>query len=178
MHISRLFSIGILALGLGAMPLAGCTNSTQTPAAVIAAAGALANGLAGAVTAIKVAYPNLIPPATMVEIQVDLALAQQASSQLSATLPSATGAATVQLVEANINAVLNLLSAPPLNGVIPPPFNEAIGAAAILVPVLEAFVTQYLPVPAAASPVRAALMQSVPGMTQGQAMAVIQGYAK
>jgi hypothetical protein len=167
----------LFGTALAALPLAGCSGSSLTPTVIVAAAGTVAKGLAGAVSAIASAYPTLIPADMLATIQTDLALAQTAAGQLSATLPAATGASVVQTVEGYINAVLNLLAGPPINGLIPAPFNQVIGAAAIVVPVLEAFVAQYLPA-ASASPARVKLAASVPGMTRAQAMAVLKEYAR
>ncbi len=97
-------------------------------------------------------------------------------------LPAASGATTVQIVEGYLNAVLNTLAAPPINGLIPAPFNMAVAAAALVVPDLEAFVNQYLPAATAVAPatyaarlqLRAAARQVT---TLDQAMAILKEYA-
>ena len=115
-------------------------------------------------------------------LQSDLGLAQGAASSLNTSLPASNGASTVQIVEGYINAVLNTLAAPPINGLIPAPFNMAITAAALVVPDLEAFVNQYLPAASAVSPAtyaaRLQLRGAAPQVTTvDQALAILKGYA-
>ena len=123
-----------------------------TPAQIVTEAGTVAKGLSGALTQLAGADPSLIPAGTLATLQSDLTLAQGAASALSTSLPASNGAATVQTVEGYINAVLNALAAPPINGLIPAPYNLAVTAAALVVPDLEAFVNQYLPAASAVAP--------------------------
>ena len=168
---------------LGTTALAACGTTTLTPTLIITEAGTVANGLAGAITQIATAYPALIPAATLVTIKTDLGLAQTAATGLSAALPATTGASVVQTIEGYINAVLTVLAGPPINGLIPAPFNMAISAAALLVPDLEAFANTYLAPTAAASlaaaHARAMLVVNAPPITdKNAALLVLAGYAK
>lgn len=186
--ISRRFFAAAL---VGSPLLAACGTGALTPASIVAEAGTLANGLLGAVKAVAAADPALIPANLLATIETDLGLAQSAVGSLSANAPATSGASTVQTINGWINAVLNTLAAPPINGLIPAPFNMAVAAAAIVVPDLEAFVDQYLPTAAAAAPAaaraRAMLVLNAPpvaaaGATRAQevaaALAVLQGYAR
>lgn len=159
-----------------AAALAAC-GTTLTPAQIVTQAGATATGLAGAIKQVIAAYPSLIPATTAVTIQTDLADASAAATSLSASLPATTGASLVQTVEGYINAVLTVLAGPPINGLIPAPFNMAVTAASILIPQLEAFVNTYLPATAAASPVALAARHRfaalAPAMTPEAAVAIL-----
>jgi hypothetical protein len=77
-----------------------------------------------------------------------------------------------------VNAVLATLAAPPVNGLIPAPFNVAVAAAAVLAPEMEAFVTQFLPAAAASVSVakaRAAFAGVAPMMTPDAARKLLAG---
>ena len=152
---------------LATTALAGCNGVALTPAQIVTDVGTLAKGLSGALTALVAAAPSLIPATTVTTLQNDLTLAQGAASSLSSTLPAANGADIAQRVDGYINAVLNTLAAPPINGLIPAPFNLAIAGAALLVPEIEQFVNQYLPTASASlamASARASLMAKAPGM--------------
>ena len=178
MHMSRR---AILGAPLAAA-LTRCGANTLTPAQIITEAGVAAKGLAGALTQLAGADPKLIPATTLATMQNDLTLAQGAASALAPNLPAASGATVVQTVEGYLNAVLNALAAPPINGLIPAPFNLAIAAAALVVPDLEAFANQYLPAASAVAPatyaarlqLRAAALQVT---TLDQAVAILRDYA-
>ncbi len=165
-----------------AVALTRCGAAPLTPAQIVTESDAAAKGLSGALTQIASADPTLIAPGTLVTLQNDLTQAQGAASTLTSNLPAASGAAIVQTVEGYINAVLNTLAAPPINGLIPAPFNLAVAAAALVVPDLEAFVNDYLPAASAVAPAtyparlqfRAAAPQVA---TLDQAVAILQEYA-
>jgi hypothetical protein len=177
MHLSRRAILGA--------PLAAALTScgiALTPTQIVTEAGVAAKGLSGTLTQLAAVDSTLVPSATLATLQNDLALAQGAASSLSANLPAANGASTVQTIEGYINAVLNTLAAPPVNGLIPAPFNMAVSAAALLVPDLEAFVNQYLPVALAVAPTtlaaRLQLRAAAPQVTtRDQAMAILREYA-
>jgi hypothetical protein len=178
MHLSRR---AILGAPLAAA-LTSCASITLTPAQIVTEAGTVAKGLSGALTQLASADPNLISAGALAMLQSDLGLAQGAASSLNTSLPASNGASTVQIVEGYINAVLNTLAAPPINGLIPAPFNMAITAAALVVPDLEAFVNQYLPAASAVSPAtyaaRLQLRGAAPQVTTvDQALAILKGYA-
>jgi hypothetical protein len=178
MHLSRR---AILGAPLAAA-LTRCGIDALTPAQIVTEAGVAAKGLSGALTQIAGADPKLISATTLATMQNDLALAQGAASSLTTNLPAASGATVVQTIEGYINAVLNTLAAPPINGLIPAPFNLAVAAAAFLVPDLEAFANQYLPTASAVSPAtyaaRLQLRAAAPQVTTlDQAVAILQGYA-
>ena len=165
-----------------ATALARCGAAALTPAQIITEAGVTAKGLSNVLTQVASADPKLIPAATLATMQNDLTLAQAAGASLTANLPAASGAATVHIVEGYINAVLNTLAAPPINGLIPAPYNLAITAAALVVPDLEAFVNQYLPAAAAVAPAtsvaRLQLQEATPQVTTlDQAVAILKEYA-
>ncbi len=165
-----------------AAALTCCGAEALTPAQIVAEAGVAAKGLSGALTQIARADPKLIAASTAATLQNDLTLAQGAASALAPNLPAASGAAVVQTVEGYINAVLNTLAAPPINGLIPAPFNLAVAAAALLVPDLEAFVNQYLPAASAVAPAtyaaRLQLRTAAPQITTlDQAVAILREYA-
>jgi hypothetical protein len=156
--------------------IAAC-GAALTPAQIVTQAAAVATGLQGAIKQVVAAYPALIPAGTAATIQTDLTDASAAATSLSASLPAATGASIVQTVEGYINAVLSVLAGPPINGLIPAPFNMAIAAAAVLIPQLEAFANTYLPTTAAAAPVTIAARQRfaalAPTMTPDAAVAIL-----
>ena len=170
-----------IAFAVPALALASCAGVALTPAQIVADAGTLANGLSGALNGLVAAYPALIPAATAATLQSDLLLAASAASSLSASVPATTGASTAQTIDGYINAVLNTLAAPPINGLIPTPFNSVIAAAAIVVPEIEAFVNQYLPTAAAVAPGVYAARAKLTGAaltvsTVPQALLILQGY--
>jgi hypothetical protein len=178
MHLSRR---AILGAPLAAA-LTRCGIDALTPAQIVTEAGVAAKGLSGALTQAAGANPKLISATTLATMQNDLALAQGAASSLTTNLPAASGATVVQTIEGYINAVLNTLAAPPINGLIPAPFNLAVAAAAFLVPDLEAFANQYLPTASAVSPAtyaaRLECRAAAPQVTTlDQAVAILQGYA-
>ncbi len=178
MHLSRR---AIIAVPL-AVTLAGCAGTTLTPSQIVADAATLAKGLAGALTAVASAVPNLLPAGMLATLESDLTLAEGAASALNTNLPATSGASIAQTIDGYINAVLNTLAAPPLNGLIPAPFNTAIAAAAVVVPEIEAFVNRYLPTASAVAPAtyaaRLKLRDTAPQVTTlAQALAILEGYA-
>jgi len=183
MMMNRRALLRTTMLVLPAVALADCANAPLTPAEIVAQAGAAASGLDGMLTQVVAKYPNLIPAATVTDLHDDLTKAEQAAVMLSGSLPAPSGASIVQTVEGYLNSVLSTLAAPPINGLIPAPFNEVVAAAALVIPGLEAFVNQYIPTSASASPatlaVRAKLRAGAPQIaTMDQALAALQRYSK
>jgi len=176
MNLTRRTLLGTSALAFGA-PV-GCSTATLTPAQIVSYAQTAASGLAGVLKGIVAADPSLIPTATAATIVGYLNDAQTVAGGLAANLSAPAGATLVQTIDRDINAVLSALAAPPINGLIPAPFNEAVAAVAIVAPTLEAFVNQYLPVaPVAAASLTRAKFAAVAPMTVPQAVAVLAQYA-
>lgn len=166
----RIAALSVLAL------LAGCAGGAAvTPASVVSDAQTSITALQTALKQVVVAEPNLIPAAEVARINADLATAQTAAAQLVAGMPAQLGATSARVIEGDINDVLDVLAGPPVNGLIPAPANQVVAAAAIVAPMIEAFVAQYLPQvgaePADAS-ARVKLAATAP-MTLTQARAVL-----
>lgn len=164
-----------------ALPFAACagTTTTLTPAEIVSEGSTFVTGFANAFNGLITAAPALMPQATSDAITADLTKAQTAIAAFNATLPAATGASTMQTILGYVNAALNVLGAPPINGLIPAPFNEAIAAVAVLAPVLETWVESIIPTAAASQVVaaaRAKVAAAKPGMTPNQALVVLLGY--
>jgi hypothetical protein len=95
----------------------------------------------------------MVPPVlTAVVVSAITSLLKQAQSAMSgvtAVTPVATGATTMQAVDGYINSVLTTLASVP---VIPPPYNLAIAALALVAPEVEAFVASALGTVSATAP--------------------------
>lgn len=149
---AMLIIAGVACLAAWTLPAqASGTLPAMTPAQIVSDAQAAAKGLSAALAQAEQADPSLIPAATYAGLQTNLALAQGAAGTLSTSLSAPIAAGTVGQVEGYLNAVLDTLAAPPLNGVIPAPYNLAVSAAAVVVPELEAFVGTYVATPAGAT---------------------------
>ncbi len=170
----------LLVTLLAGTALAACTSTgapTVVPATVISTAQSIVNGLAGAAALPAVAAAiNAVKggPALLATITSDLTLAQGALTALTANTPATTGASTAQQIDGWINTVIDTASSPPLIGLIPAPFSDAVEAAAVLLPPIEAFINQYLPasmtgVAAAAAPHHAAAIRAKSTLTAAQA---------
>ena len=165
------------------LPIAGCAQLQSllgpvTPAAVIADLGSIVTGMSAMFPKLLAAAPSLIPAPLAAQIQGDLSLAQQADATLTANVPAATGATTAQKIEGYINAVFAVLAGPPINGLIPAPFNLVLTGVDVLLPGIEAFFNQYLTAPTvSASLVRAQFRAAAPAMTPAEARLVLAGYA-
>jgi hypothetical protein len=170
-----------VALVIPASALAACsTASPLTPAEIVADVGVAVTGLQNVIKGVEAAAPSLIPTATAATINTALTDAQQVASSLVASTPALTGASIVQTVEGYLNAVLTILAGPPINGLIPAPFNMAVTAVSILLPTFEAFANQYLHTTAAASIATLAARRKfaalAPTMTPAQAAAILASY--
>ena len=136
--------------------MAACTpnpdNSPKTPAQIIAEASNMVQGLDTMLKQLNAQYPTLIPPDVFASIESNVQLALAIASQLADNLPVQEGATKVREIVGYVNAVLNTLAAPPTNGLIPAPYNQVLAAVAFVAPLLEAFVTQYVPATAAVAP--------------------------
>ena len=167
------------------LPIAGCAQfqslfGTLTPAAVEADLGTIVAGLNGMFPKLLAQYPSAIPATLAAQIQNDLSLAAAADATLTANTPATTGATTAQKIEGYINAVFGVFAGPPVNGLIPAPFNMVLAGVDVLLPGIEAFVNSVL-APAAptvsASRVRAQFRAVAPAMTPAEARLVLAGYA-
>jgi len=151
----------VLAVGA----LAACSSgAATTPAQIVTDAQNAISALANSFSAVVAQAPNVIPTGTAATINSALAQASSVLGSLSTNLAANVAAPVVQKVEQAINTVISSAAAVPL---IPPPFSTALGAASIVLPILEAFVNSILPAPAGASlaamKARAAL--ATPGMS-------------
>jgi hypothetical protein len=147
------------------------------PLTIITEAKAVVGGVAGAVGKISAAG---CAPSTM---QANIAAAQTAASSLTPSMQAASGAGVVMVINGCINAVLNICAAPPINGLIPSPFNTVVAAAAYVMPDLEAFVDHWIlrvSLSPAVHEVRAKLIAAAPVAitTTEQAMAILQEYSQ
>jgi hypothetical protein len=107
--------------------------------------------LSAALTSVTTADPSAIPAATAGSIQSDLALAQGIASALPSNLTTASDATNAQTIVAYINSGIALLADPPVSGLIPAPFNEAIAAFDLVLPGIESAAAALLPAAAAAA---------------------------
>ena len=179
MTFTRRHGLTLTAAALPAALLAACgATVAMTPAQIVTQAGAAASGLAGMVKQLSVAYPTLIPAATLTQIGTYLGLAQTAASNLAPNLPATTGASTVHVIEGYLNAVLTMLAGPPINGLIPAPFNMALSAVSMILPQLEAFAAIYIPAAAASPAVAKARMTfaAAAPVRPEDAVAVLQSF--
>lgn len=169
MNILRLLPAAVVLF------VAACAGLPGTPASVVSDAQTSITALQTAIKQVAVAEPNLIPAADLTRINADLTTAATAAKQLSAGMPATAGATTARIVEGDINDVLDVLAGPPVNGLIPAPANQVVAAAAIVAPMIEAFVAQYVPAAAASPNVTAARtkLAAAHPMTVAQARAVL-----
>lgn len=150
-----------------ALAMAGCAaRGGVTPGSVIADASAIVDGLNGALAQVMAASPSLIPSAVAVQVSMALASARGLLAQITGATSAASGASVLAQVESDVNTALGFLA--PL---VPPPYNAAVIAAAVLLPIIEAFVAQYITPP----PVPAAVRKlSRSGMSEEEARAVLR----
>ena len=122
---------------VSAILLTACTGGTVTPAQIAGDAQVLIAGLNATVPAVLVAAK--VPPATVAVIQSDMVLAQNAATSLAQlTAGQAAPAATVQTLVAAVRDIVTLTTTPPLSTLIPAPYESALVAAGILLPIIEA----------------------------------------
>jgi len=144
----RKISVAIPAV-LATGALAACQSSTTlTPAQIVTDVQNAVSALANTFSAVLTQAPNAVPANTAATITSALAQASSVLGSLSTNLAANVAAPLVQKVEQAINTVITSAASVPL---IPPPFSTALGAAAIVLPIIEAWVNSILPAPAAAS---------------------------
>ena len=127
------FSLALLP----AFALVACTGGTITPAQIASDAQVLIAGLNSAVPAILAA--SNVPPATVAAIQQDMVLAQGAAATLSQVVAGqAAPASAVSTLVTAVNDIVQTTTTPPLSLAIPAPYESALVAAGVLLPVIEA----------------------------------------
>ena len=143
---------------LAALLAAGCTSSTVNVSQAVTDAGLITNGIAGVYQSFVTLYPTAVSPAQQATVAKDLAAAQVALAALQGVSANLTTAATLQGIEADVNAVLGVMGtvAP---GVLPQQIVVGIEAANVLLPLIEATVNQIQGVTA---PVKAAMLPMSP----------------
>ena len=164
--------------------LFGCSTTGGggglTPAQVETDISNAVDALAAGYNALVTANPTLFPLAQQQAVEGALA---QASSLLADLMGAASAnemAPIVQQIEAQLNIVISVAATIPL---IPPPFSTALGAAAILLPIIEVWLNSVLPASAKVSngaEVMAARARfATPGMSPAAAeMALRSGAGK
>ena len=156
-----------------------CQNGvTITPQEVVTVAQNAVAALANTLTTVLKTAPTAIPGNTAANINTYLADAASVLTGLSSGMSASAGAPVVQQVEADLNAVITAAASIPL---IPPPFSIALQAAAVALPILEAFINSVLPqkaaVPLEAAAARQKFSSQAPGLTQDGAKAELAKYA-
>lgn len=155
--------------------LAGCSTSGTTPAQIVTDVKNAVSALASSFSTVLAQAPNAVPPATAATITSALAQASSVLGSLSTNLAANVAAPVVQQVEQAINTVISAAAAVPL---IPAPFSTALEAAAIVLPVIEAWVNSILPAPApAAAALKARAKFSAPGMSVSTAEQTLKSMA-
>lgn len=115
--------------------LVGCATPTATTdTQVLADATGIVANLTSVVAEINALKPGAVPP----NVTADLTAAQALVVTLSATTPAATGATTLQKIDADISGVLN--AAAPVAATIDPGAGIIIAAIQALLPSVEAWV--------------------------------------
>lgn len=167
----RTILLGSPALLLVSCQTPGTTPAQTVPLQVVTDAQNIVQGLTAAFNTILTAAPGRIPAAAQGAITLGLSTAASVLAGLNASLTSTAAAPLIQQIEDAINSVISTAASIPL---VPEPFRTALGAVAMVLPVLEAFVASFLtaPAPAAAAPgPRAKALAAVPGMTVQEARA-------
>ena len=166
---------------IGASALCGltaCQPGSVTPPDVVSVLQNGTQALANTLNTVLKTAPNALPPTTASNINTYLADAASVLSGLAGGMSASVGAPIVKQVETDLNAVITAAAALP---VIPPPFSIALQAAAVALPIAEAWLNTVLPQTAAAPLAQAAARQKfaaqAPGMTQDAAKAILAQYA-
>ena len=143
MHVSRRTLLSITAAAIPASLLAACAggNVQLTPGQVLDDANNIVAALGTAVSSIGVQSPGLIPPETVTMIMQYISDAHGLLSNLSATTTANAAAPVLHQVVADVEVVLTTLTAIPA---IPAQYVAIIQAAAIVLPIVEAFVNSVL----------------------------------
>ena len=165
-----LYALPIVAL----LAMPGCTSAGSplvTPYQVVTDIGTMIPALQTTVQTLATQNPPIITADVAAKVQALLAQAQTLDNSLSGSMEATQSAPIVQQIETDLNGVVTALAGLPL----PPPYNTYVQAAAVLLPVIEAFVTSVIPT---APPVPAAVSAEAPkSMTISQARMVLEGAA-
>ena len=137
-----LASASIFTLAVTNLALSGC--GTVTVASIISQAQTAVTGLAKGFTALTTADPTIIPVSTTTAVTSYFSNATAVLTELSGVAAPAPTATTLQKIFGYINQGLAVLAGPPVNGLIPAPFNEVIAAFDVVAPSIEAFITANL----------------------------------
>jgi hypothetical protein len=152
-HRRALFAFAILPAFL----FAGCSSTSgngTTPTQVLADASAIVNALGNAVTQIGVQSPGLIPDAQVTQIKSYIADANSLLGSLSASTAANESATVLNQVCNDVESVLVALTKAQN---LPPQYVSVVQAAAVVLPIVQAFVNATLgvvnptPAPAAVS---------------------------
>ena len=130
--------------GIKSLVPTGPNSSAQISSIIVNDAQSASIGLQNIMNSVEKQYPNMISKADAVKINADLVSAVSVSNELKTGAPAASQASNVNLVLGYINDVLNVVGSPPINGLIPSPFNTAVAAVAFIAPELEGFVQSYV----------------------------------
>ena len=166
---------------LASVPLAiliGCSSTSggATPTQIMAD---IQNGVAAAVQsfdAVVKQNPGVINPTAQAQIEGYLSSASSVLSSLSSSMSATAAAPMIQQIEQDLNAVVMVTAGLPA---IPPPFSAAVGALAIVLPIIEAWVNSVIPAAPAASraAVAARAKMATAGMSVPAAEAKLAGLA-
>ena len=152
-HRRGLFALVILP----AFMFAGCsstTGSASPPTQVLADASGIVTALGNAVTQIGVQSPGLIPDAQITQIKSYISDANSLLGSLSASTAANESATVLNQVCNDVEAVLVTLTK---TQSLPPQYVSIVQAAAVVLPIVQAFVNATLgivnpaPAPAAVS---------------------------
>lgn len=167
---TALYALPIVAL----LAMPGCTSTGSplvTPYQVVTDIGTMIPALQTTVQTLATQNPPIIAADVAAKVQALLAQAQTLDNSLSGSMAATQSAPIVQQIETDLNGVVTALAGLPL----PPPYNTYVSAAAVLLPVIEAFVTSVIPQPAPA--VTPAVSAKAHSMTPDQARMVLEGAA-
>jgi hypothetical protein len=165
-----LYALPIAAL----LALPGCTSTGAplvTPEQVVVDIGNMIPALQTTVQTLSTQTPPIISPPVAAQIQGLLTQAKTLDANLSANMTATASAPVIQQIETDLNGVVTALAGLP----IPPPYSTYVQAAAVLLPVVEAFVTSVIPTPAPAP--APAVAAKAGAMTPDQARLVLEGAA-
>jgi hypothetical protein len=139
-----------LLLAAPSLLLFGCSTpgGGLTPAQVETDISNAVDALAAGYQALVTANPTLFPLAQQQAVEGALAQASSLLADLMGAADATSMAPIVQQIEAQLNIVISVAATIPL---IPPPFSTALGAAAILLPIIEVWLNSVLPASAKVS---------------------------
>lgn len=147
--------------------LVGCAGTTSvTPYQVITDANTLIVALKTSTQALAAQVPPAIPADQAARIEGLLEQAQVLTNSLSGSTAATAAAPVVQQIETDLNGVVTTLAGMHL----PAPYGTYVQAAAVLLPVLEAFVTSV-----SGAPVHPVAATAPGGMTPDHARLILGG---